>query len=478
MQNIPSHKILALLVLAAVLRGGLALLAMGQGNAQSLMTPDSVGYLALSESLTHEGTFQQEGRAEIFRTPGYPLWISLVSRWVPISPLAAAAIASILVDLLLVYLTVRLGCLLAGPGVAWWAGLTLAITPVSIVASIQLLSDSLYAFALTLALLAMVRYAQSPHKSLPILAGVALVAACYIRPVGLAMVVLFFMTLTGMRRHATHRANALAGFVVVIAIGLAPWVVRNVTQADYEGFSSFATDSIYRHTAPEIQARVTGESPRELRDAFGRRELSRQATLEETPGAMARWRVEQAKPILLSHPGLFLQTHITGCAGFFLPGATDVTEVAGLTTGQRGTLDVLHKQGLLAATNHYFGNNRLAMALAIPCLAIYLIKAMGIILLLCRGGLGLIRRRDGETKRFPMPGGGWLCVAAVALSAILAGVASTPRFRVPVEPILSIAAAAGWVWLFACVKRTPKPLDANNANNANNANEPASEVGV
>ncbi len=46
-----------------------------------------------------------------------------------------------------------------------------------------------------------------------------------------------------------------------------------------------------------------------------------------------------------------------------------------------------------------------------------------------------------------VPPGVWLLAAVVVVSSLLGGPASTPRFRVPVEPLLSMAAAGGWALL-------------------------------
>ena len=48
----------------------------------------------------------------------------------------------------------------------------------------------------------------------------------------------------------------------------------------------------------------------------------------------------------------------------------------------------------------------------------------------------------------------WLLTAIVLVSAILPGVAAVPRFRVPVEPILNLAAAAGLLALLGWRRKT------------------------
>ena len=69
--------------------------------------------------------------------------------------------------------------------------------------------------------------------------------------------------------------------------------------------------------------------------------------------------------IVLAHPGGYAMVHLKGCAGFFLPGATAVLEVAGVTRGQLGTLAVLQEQGLPAAARNYFGDDAAAWTIGI-----------------------------------------------------------------------------------------------------------------
>jgi hypothetical protein len=185
-----------------------------------------------------------------------------------------------------------------------------------------------------------------------------------------------------------------------------------------------------------------------------------------------------------------------------------VLEVAGLTTGGKGTLDVLHRQGLWAAVRHYFGDNTKAMWLAGAMLLVPLVRYAGVLMLVLgklplpwrRGGQASTpgRRGDAETRGLPAEasakvghgegmGNGdwlrngtlsavsvpvpvshagrrpamgaevWLCLLLVLVAFLLPGPAGHPRFRVPVEPILSVAAAAGWA-LLAARRRIARPL--------------------
>jgi hypothetical protein len=222
--------------------------------------------------------------------------------------------------------------------------------------------------------------------------------------------------------------------------------------ANYWGFSSFATDSMYWYSAAEIEARQQQQSAEEIRQHFcdeeGWGRMYAGATdpnlpCNDTPGGLARYRWDKARGIIFAHPWEFLDIHLRGDMAFWLPDATEALEVLGYTSGGKGTLDVLHRQGIVAATKHYFEDNTTAMALA-GVMAMALAGAMVVLLLIRYAGIVLC----GLWKLRPhMSAAGWLCLLLVLTAWLLPGPANHPRFRVPVEPILSAAAAIGWLGL-------------------------------
>jgi len=63
-----------ILLVAAAIR--LAALAAAWNHPSRLLSPDSRDYFDLSASLATKGEFQRGGQAEIFRTPGYPVFLA------------------------------------------------------------------------------------------------------------------------------------------------------------------------------------------------------------------------------------------------------------------------------------------------------------------------------------------------------------------------------------------------------------------
>jgi 4-amino-4-deoxy-L-arabinose transferase-like glycosyltransferase len=427
------RKLLFILILAAVLRGLLLFATAPYSVPAGSMTGDSADYLQLAETYAQGRSFARDGRAEIFRTPGYPLFLAAGNLPGAARCCRAPLIAQVLIDTALVGLTGWLALLLLDRRAAVLAALFQAVTPLAVAASCRVLSDSLYTFFFTLAILLMVRHFTTGGRR-PLLAAAAVLGvACYIRPVGQIMAVPFLVVIL-VRPKRLHRAAAFAG---VLLACLAPWVVRNATVADYYGFSSFAGDSAWKFSASRVLAAGEGGSVEQAQKKLLEEESRYLLEKEDaSPGDLARWRTRRARDIILSRPWTYAKIHLRGCAAFFLPGATDVLEVAGATQGRRGTLAVLQREGLSAAVRHYFGGWGQALALAGPMLLIFLLKALGVLTHL----IGTIRRRS---LRFSAAA--WLAGLVVVVSALLGGPMSTPRFRLPVEPLLSITTAAGLV---------------------------------
>ena len=75
------------------------------------------------------------------------------------------------------------------------------------------------------------------------------------------------------------------------------------------------------------------------------------------------------------------------------------------------------------------------MAVAAPLCLPYVVTALGLIGLLIRWA-----RRQGRASS-----AAWLMGLIVLVAVLLPGPAGHPRFRVPIAPLLSVAAAAGWL---------------------------------
>lgn len=444
----------AILITGGLLRAALLASAWQTTNA---FTPDSWHYLALSDSVADGGRFATDSSTEVFRTPGYPLALLVrhVAAWGgrddAIAGWQAVAILQIIADLLLAAMVFALGRQWFSQRVGLLAAGLYAISPLAIGSSVRMLSDTLFALLLMVCIYQLARHLRQARLAVLriegaagenwqslVMAAVAMASGCYIRPIGLTLAGVIVVVLLFCRRGVV-RAVLFAG---VIGACVAPWVVRNALSADYAGFSSFAGESAYMFSAPRVAAAQEGISVEQARAEMDRR-LSKAIGDSPAPGQKARYRGEAARDIILKDPGTYMRIHLKGAAAFWLPGAPEVLETAGLVRPQRGTLEVLHSEGLLAAVWHYFGGSTAAIVLAAPMVLIHLLEMTGL-LLLAAGGL-----RHAMMTFARMRAESWIMLLLAAVCALAAGPAAHPRFRVPVEPMFCIAAAAGWMKLIS-----------------------------
>ncbi len=417
-----------IILLAVVLRCGL--FATGLRSPSGLFTPDSSDYADLSSSLVTSGTFERDGKSEIFRTPGYPFflipfWLLGEYWWV------GAVLVQIFLDVVLVYLTYLLGFALCGHRVGIWGAVFQGISAVAIVSSVRILSDGLFAFLLMLVILLVIHHLRTLRLWSLVGAGVILSAACYVRPVGLGFAVLLFVVL--LCRKGRIRRAGLAAIIVIVAVF--PWVLRNGLVGGYWGFSSLPAQVGFDYQGPVVLSEREGISLLQGRGRLRERLSERIGDRSLSPGEFAKTKWRVAMEVVRGDIPTYLKAHARGGLAVWIPAATDVLEVAGVTCGGRGTLDVLRRQGPLSAVKRYFGDKMWAI---VPALAIAGLLAAKYLFVLVAVGRYVRPRMNAER---------WLILLTVVLFTLIPGPAGHPRFRIPVEPLLSVAAAAGWVWI-------------------------------
>ncbi len=492
----PGRSLVVLLALAAVLRLAMLCVLVATGPQTPAggpaLTPDSWDYWSAARSLRREGRFATSavrpaggggrllvdapGPAEVFRTPGYPALLAALAnvlpldREIPCGERGADVVAlqwgiygvlgvQIALDVALVALVYALGRMLIGASAGLVAATVQAASPLSMAAGCRLLSDAPYALLLTgsAGLLAMAM--RDARLRWAIAAGASLGVATYVRAVGLLMAPVFLVAIGTTARRRSTRAGLFAAVYLAM---LAPWVARNALVAGFGGFSSSFSETLFAYVAPE-PGRGDGVGLRaELRERLARRgEGCREALLADEggrcflpPAANPRWpgravvgacgpgevialKRRIAAEAIGERPLPAARAYAVGSTAFWLPAVADVLELLGLTTGQRGTLGVLHREGLWAAARHYLGGVGAWWAvgpIVVSVVAVWGVRMGGV----AAWVFGAIRR----PRR--VPSWAWAMAAMVAISCAVGGPATTPRFRVPVAGRLSLAAGAAW----------------------------------
>lgn len=435
-----NRAIWIILAVAVILRG--AFLVAGWNRPRSFFTPDSHDYDALARAMIERGEFSRtgDGRPEIFRTPGYPLFLATVYALSGGSVQVAVAV-QILLDVMLCLLVYLLGKRLCSPGVGLIAAGVQAVSPAAVVCSVRLLSGGIFTLLLTVVLILLVDCLRGPRPWRALLAGGLMGLACLVRPIGLPVIAVLF----GVQLSRIRRWRPAVVFAAAAAAVVAPWMLRNYAAAGYGKLSSVADFNLFYNNAsalveahPQVQL---NEGQRELLALPARSPASWPdvKTLND-PAFVNRCRRE-GLAILTAHPLRYAGVHLRTTLNVLLPAATDVLEVAGVTAGGKGTLGVLRREGLLAAIRHYFGGALWPLWLCVPLMLLTGVKFAG-------AAIGAVRH-----LRWNMRAEIWLIFLTILYFALVPGPVAHARFRVPIAPLLSVAAGAGIAWLVAKLRR-------------------------
>jgi len=403
------------------------LLLVGNGFAEpqrGLLT-DSAGYLELADSLRLEGRFHASEHEESLRTPGYPAFLALIQTMFG-EDTGFLVAAQVLLTLLTAWLLFRTARGLGGERAGLAAAGLYALSPNALFWAGTIMSETLFAFWLTLALALLVEGLLRQAWRWSAAGGLALGLGVLTRPIGLYLAPLWaagallagWRLAEGRRRWAHAAALLLAALLPVLA-----WQTRNLLVHD-----SFRLTASFRTVFVDYTAAST------LGDALGISRDEAAAQLQQSPDAFAA-----ALAVVRAYPGSLARVALQGIARTAL--GTEAGTWAGILTGggyaSSGLLESLLRGDLggiaealrlrLQASEDRLGTELLLWGM---------LYSAAVSLL---GLLGLLR------LRWMRPGGlRWvyaLVLLSVAYMIVLPLTIGDARFRVPVEPLLAVLGA-------------------------------------
>ena len=251
--RIAAHPLSTVFLLALLVR--LINLAFLTGNESFFAETDAFAYWKLGAGLARPESFWSTLLAETDRMPLYPLLLGGIRHIFGDVP-RMVAILQVVIDAGTCALIAALGALIS-PLVGLIAGILAALSVTLIVFSTQILTETVSLFFFTLMLLAGARFLRHPTNALAIVAGLAGGIASATRPavaplLAAAVPLVLVIALMQRRGFAAALAAALL-FAVGAAAPIAPVLLRNVIH--YGSFS--LTTQTGHHLADWIVPLVT-----------------------------------------------------------------------------------------------------------------------------------------------------------------------------------------------------------------------------
>lgn len=282
-------------------------------HPERAVTTDSMQYLELAGSLLGSGRFysSEEGApaADVFRTPGYPVFLAFLGP-LPGSLPGLAALLQCFIGVFTVALAWRWFSELS-PGRGAALGAILLAADMSYVLHTPLaLTETLFLFLLVLSLKLFWPSMRNGSVRAAALAGLALGAATLVRPVSLYLPAVIFPFL------ARHK-KAVAAFLAAALLLPCAWMARNRALTGHFTFSSIGGISLLRYPAANVEARMKGITWDEA-DALLRERLDTAHGPYGSPAEKGAVYMREAVTIIKAHPFICVLSCLKGAAQVLL----------------------------------------------------------------------------------------------------------------------------------------------------------------
>jgi hypothetical protein len=432
------HPLTIVFVLALCVR--LINLALLTGRDAFFAEQDAFGYWALGAALAKPDTFWPTLLSLTDRMPLYLLLLAGVQHAFGDVPRAVALVQAV-IDAGTCTFIAALGALIS-PLTGLIAGVLAALSVTLVVFSTQMLTDSLFVFFFTLMLLAGARFLLRPTMGLALVAGLAGGLALATRPavamlLAAAVPIVFVIAL--VRRWNVGPALAAALLFALAAAPIAPVLARNAVRYHSLDVTSQTGDYLALWIVPLVTERADGtpyQATFDRMDALYRQQagtesnpfrrsaiasgLAWQAMARLPPAALAKAWLEGAV-VNLTAPALLADPRVRALpkpSFYNTPGAGLWQKARAYLFDDPGRYQLLLILGLIAM---------------VPFLVL---EAIGFAML---------------ARTLP-----WAAVFAggvIAYFLLLNGPVATPKYRLPIEPVLIVLAAIPLAWIAERRKR-------------------------
>lgn len=411
--------------------------------------PDARQYVLLGENALTKGKYSRQSEApyrpDVLRTPVYPLLAGAAQA--ATHRIWLLYLVQMLLNSLTAVLVYRAALLVFGRRIAMAAGLLYASDLTLVVLTLSPMTEILYSFLTTLALLVwltgLTRGPLDRRYGLSVVVGGILGVAILTRPAGVYLPLLMAGVEFALGRHEWRLAMKRSVAVLVSAYVLvAPWIVRNrvlyglsrLTTADTINLTYFAAAGVY-----QLKYGIEREAAQDrIAREFGLPTLLESNNFWVTSLDVATMDARErhaAQKVLLGAPLTFLRA---SALGIFKSSVSHNVDELAHVAGQTWSDGVARK--LMTGRWRDVG---IAPALLVAFLWQVLMAGAGL-LLACLGAVRAMRA--GMPRRHVVALGG---VAAYALlTTAIVGIDAYSRHRAAVLPVQCIFAGIG---LVACV---------------------------
>ncbi len=415
------------LVLMLVAAKVVLLLLVVSHHPDVVAWPDTIMYTRAAQGLLETGTFQRNGQPEVFRVPGYPLFlVPFVLASGGGMPWLAVG-GHILIVLLAAWFAARLTPETApGRSVAPAVAMLLTLLdPAVVLGEFAILSEILFMGLFTAGMYCVAQFVER-RRAGGVIAGMLLMSvATYVRPIALYLPFMVAVPLLWWSRRNPRLMTAILAGVLLHCAATGSWMLRNQRIFGVPVFSTVGAAFAYHYMAAATVAAAEGRPYSEVQHQFEREVVS------DNPALQAQYNQSRAREVFARYPVATAWVALKGVAVAAVdPGTYAVANMAGLRNQNSGILYRFHELGPVEFGRHLVQNERPFLLLTLGG-----VVWMAMFWVACARGFWV---RFQQRRRVDL-----LLVLAVAYFLTPSGPAAHSRFRVPVVPLLATFAATG-----------------------------------
>ncbi|MBI2476168.1 MAG: glycosyltransferase family 39 protein [Candidatus Taylorbacteria bacterium] len=217
---------------------------------------DASGYLELAKSVAAGEGFRAGGMLSAFRTPFYPLFLSLFYFFhLPLAFLPTVQIFLLSCASVLLY---RIGSWLFSKPVGFVAAMLFAVEPLLLVYGNMALSESLFVFLLIYSVYSLLKYFSDGTRAPLMLSAILVGAMALTRPIGMyfPLLVLFLMIIKNRLERKSPAAVLRPALIYIglFVLTIAPWSIRNELTFGSWSLTNHGAIEIYNERVPIVIA--------------------------------------------------------------------------------------------------------------------------------------------------------------------------------------------------------------------------------
>ena len=196
-----------------------------------IFDPDSYLYHRLAVNILNKHSFTAdypvENHPEFFRTPGYPIFLSLVYAAFGVKPLAVVLV-QVLIGAIIPFLAYLCFAQVLPENVSFWGALCLTLLPEFSVLSSFILTETIYVLFVVITFLMFLKSIKEDNVKYIVITLFLAAVATYVRPEGLILLPAILLVYLFMRKKGILRTIGTLGIgVIAYIIVLTPWIFRN-----------------------------------------------------------------------------------------------------------------------------------------------------------------------------------------------------------------------------------------------------------